>query len=129
MLSQKMLKEKLLVTYNINKKSNLKKLQKDMDDFDTVLYELIKGSKSRGWSPEPISHIVTQLKIVDKLWQSFHPIMSEQKLSKSDLANINKLNMKLLFEMNKAVKMYEEASDIYDKKLGKKRNNHENNLG
>jgi len=129
MLSQKMLKEKLLVTYNINKKSNLKKLQKDMDDFDTVLYELIKGSKSRGWSPEPISHIVTQLKIVDKLWQSFHPIMSKQKLSKSDLANINKLNMKLLFEMNKAVKMYEEASDIYDKKLGKKRNNHENNLG
>jgi hypothetical protein len=127
MLSQKMLKEKIMILYNINKKSNLKKLAKDMDDFQTVLHDLIKGSKKRGWSPEPIAHILTQLKIVDSIWKKFQPILLKDKLSKADMAKVNKLDMKLLFEMNKAVKMYEEASDIYDKKLGKKKSI--NNLG
>ena len=121
MLSQKMLKEKLLIMYNISKKSNMAKLDKDINDFSSVLHDLIKGSKKRNWSPEPITHILNQLKVVDNLWAKFRPILLKNKLSKSDMAKVNKLDMKLLFEMNKAVKMYEEASDIYDKKLGKKK--------
>ena len=127
MLSQKMLKEKLMVLYNINKAENLKALEKDKNDFETVLHDLMKGSKERGWSPEPITHILTQLKIVDAIWKKFKPILESNKLSKSDMAQVNKLDMKLLFEMNKAVKMYEEASDIYDKKIGKKKTH--SNLG
>ncbi len=119
MLSQKMLKEKLLSLYNINKASNNKKLQKDKSDFDTVLHDLMYGSKQRNWSPEAITHILTQLKLVESIWQRFEPIMDKTKLSKSDLANVNKLDMKLLFEMNKAVQMYQEASDIYKDKLAK----------
>jgi len=121
MLSQKMLKEKLMILYNINKKSNIKKLKKDMNDFKTVLHDLINGSKERGWSPEPITHILAQLKVVNNIWQKFEPILLTDKLSRKDMSKVNKLNMKLLFEMNKAVKMYEEASDIYDKKMGRKK--------
>ncbi len=127
MLTQKMLKEKLLIMYNIAKKSNTAKLDKDMSDFSGVLHDLIKGSKERNWSPEPITHILNQLKVVDRLWAKFRPILLKDKLSKSDMAKVNKLDMKLLFEMNKAVKMYEEASDIYDKKIGKKKTKY--NLG
>jgi len=127
MLSQKMLKEKLLILYNINKAKNQKKLEKDMQDFDTVLHALLYGSKEKGWSPEPITHIAAQLKKVEAIWKKFKPILKSQKLSKKDLSQVNKLDMQLLYEMNKAVKMYEEASDIYDKKLGKKRSR--NNLG
>ena len=127
MLSQKMLKEKLMILYNINKSENSKKLAKDISDFDTVLHDLMKGSKERGWSPEPITHILNQLKVVESIWKKFQPILNSKKLSKRDMAQVNKLDMKLLFEMNKAVKMYEEASDIYDKKLGKKKSG--NNLG
>jgi hypothetical protein len=127
MLSQKMLKEKIMILYNLNKASSLKKLDKDMSDFRTVLHDLMKGSKTRGWSPEPITHILEQLKIVDSIWKKFEPILKSSKVSKSDLSQVNKLDMKLLFEMNKAVKMYEEASDIYDKKIGKKKAI--NNLG
>jgi hypothetical protein len=121
MLSQKMLKEKIMIIYNLNKSINQQKLDKDISDFKTVLHDLINGSKKRGWSPEPIAHILAQLKIVDSIWKKFEPILKSPKLSKSDMAQVNKLNMKLLFEMNKAVKMYEEASDIYDKKIGKKK--------
>jgi len=121
MLSQKMLKEKLMILYKISKASNEKKLAKDVEDFDSVLHDLIKGSKERGWSPEPITLILNQLKKVETIWKKFKPILDSEQLSKEDLAQINKLDMKLLFEMNKAVKMYEEASDIYDKKLGKKK--------
>ena len=46
--------------------------------------------------------------------------MKKDKLSKTEFSSINKLDMNLLFEMNKAVKMYEEASDIYKDKLAKK---------
>jgi hypothetical protein len=127
MLSQKMLKEKIMILYNLNKGENEQKLKKDMDDFATVLHDLMKGSKERGWSPEPISYILAQLKIVDGIWKKFQPILLSSELSKSDMAQVNKLDMKLLFEMNKAVKMYEEASDIYDKKFGKKRT--DKNLG
>ncbi len=119
MLSQKMLKEKLLALFNINKTSNEEKLQKDISDFDSVLHDLIKGSKQRNWSPEAITHILSQLKRVNSIWQKFEPLMKKEKLSKDELNSINKLNMQLLKEMNKAVKMYEEASDIYKNKLAK----------
>jgi len=117
MLSQKMLKEKLLIMYKINAKDNISRLAVDMKDFNIVLHDLIKGNKARNWSPEPISHIVEQLKIVKSLWSKFKPLLLSKDLSKKDLKNFNNLNMKLLKNMNKAVKMYEEASDIYDKKL------------
>jgi len=117
MLSQKMLKEKLLIMYKINAKDNITKLAVDIKDFETVLHDLEKGNKKRNWSPEPIAHIVKQLKIVKSLWVKFKPLLLSKNLSRNDLKNFNILNMKLLKNMNKAVKMYEEASDIYDKKL------------
>jgi len=117
MLSQKMLKEKLLIIYNINKAKNQAKLKKDIEDFDTVLHELIYGSKKRNWSPEAITHILAQLKKVESIWKKFRPLLESNNLKKSDLSTINKINMQLLKEMNKAVKMYEEASDIYKDKL------------
>ncbi len=121
MLSQKMLKEKLLIIYNINKAQNQVKLKKDIEDFDTVLHDLIYGSKKRNWSPEAITHILAQLKKVDSIWKKFKPLLENKNLKKSDLKTINKLNMKLLNEMDKAVKMYQEASDIYKDKLAKNR--------
>ncbi len=120
MLSQKILKEKLLVLYNIQKSKNQPKLQKDVEDFDNVLHDLMYGSKKRNWGPESINHILKQLKIVESIWKKFKPLMYKDKLSKSELKSINKLNMKLLKEMDKAVKMYQEASDIYKDKLALK---------
>jgi len=99
MLTQKMTKELLLIANGIDAKANTENIKKTASLFDKTLNDLITGTKDAG--------IKTQLEVVKKLWADYSPIVTKPDTSAEALAKAEKLNIPLLKEMNKGVKMYE----------------------
>ena len=99
MLTQKMTKELLLVANGIDADANTANTKKTADLFEATLNDLIAGTKDAG--------IKTQLEVVQKLWADYAPIVKNVDTSDAALAKAEKLNIPLLKEMNKGVKMYE----------------------
>ena len=99
MLTQKMTKELLLVANGIDADANSANIKKTADLFETTLNDLIAGTQDAG--------IKTQLEVVQKLWADYAPIVKNVDISDASLAKAEKLNIPLLKEMNKGVKMYE----------------------
>ncbi len=109
MLTQKMTKEALLVKSGIEKKQNLEKLKKTRDLFDKTLKGLIQSDKSLKLKACKDEKVQKQLQRVLKLWKEF-----DSNIQKVIAANatdkvyqdIEKQNLILLKEMNKAVTLY-----------------------
>jgi hypothetical protein len=99
MLTQKMTKELLLVANNIDADANKENAKKTAGLFETTLNNLTSETKNDG--------IKTQLGVVKKLFDEYKPIITNLDISDEALNKANKLNIPLLKEMNKAVKMYE----------------------
>jgi nitrate/nitrite-specific signal transduction histidine kinase len=99
MLTQKMTKELLLVANGIDADANSANAKKTVALFDKTLKDLIAGS--------PDDKITAQLKVVQGLLADYQPIVENVDTSDAALAKAEKLNIPLLKEMNKAVKMYE----------------------
>ncbi len=99
MLTQKMTKELLLVANGIDADANTANTKKTADLFEATLNDLIAGTQDAG--------IKTQLGVVQKLWADYAPIVKNADTSDAALAKAEKLNIPLLKEMNKGVKMYE----------------------
>jgi len=105
MLTQKMTKEKLLVVKGEEKYGA--KLKETMNLFDDSLTLLIKGDSKKMISKPSNEKIITQLKIVSKLWSELKPLYEKKKNSAIELATIITKNPLLLKEMNSMVKMAE----------------------
>ncbi len=99
MLTQKMTKELLLVANGIDADANKENAKKTVALFEKTLNDLISGTKDDG--------IKKQLEVVKKLLAEYKPIIANVDTSDEALKKANKLNLPLLKEMNKAVKMYE----------------------
>jgi len=99
MLTQKMTKELLLVANGIDADANKENAKKTVALFEKTLNDLINGTKDDG--------IKKQLEVVKKLLAEYKPIIANVDTSSEALEKANKLNLPLLKEMNKAVKMYE----------------------
>jgi len=99
MLTQKMTKELLLVANGIDADANKANIKKTADLFENTLNDLIAGTDN--------GDIKAQLEVVKKLWADYAPIIKSVDVSDEALAKAEKLNMPLLKNMNKAVKMYE----------------------
>ena len=99
MLTQKMTKELLLVANGIDADANKANIKKTADLFENTLNDLIAGTDN--------GDIKAQLEVVKKLWAEYAPIIKSVDVSDEALAKAEKLNMPLLKNMNKAVKMYE----------------------
>jgi len=99
MLTQKMTKELLLIANGIDIDENKANIKKTADLFEKTLNELIAGTSDAG--------IKSQLSTVQKIWAEYSPIVKNADTSDAALAKAEKLNMSLLKESNKAVKMYE----------------------
>jgi hypothetical protein len=109
MLTQKMTKESFLIRSNIDKKENRKKLIKSSQLFDKTLKGLMSGDKSLELVAIKNKEIQTQLKEVETLWKPFYReikavISGDAKDSSYDM--LEKSNITLLKEMNKAVGLY-----------------------
>ena len=99
MLTQKMTKELLLVANGIDIDANKENLKKTANLFETTLKDLIANCKH--------DNVKKQLEVVAKLWGDYKGIIEKVDISEAGLKKAEELNMPLLKEMNKAVKMIE----------------------
>jgi nitrate/nitrite-specific signal transduction histidine kinase len=99
MLTQKMTKELLLVANGIDADANKANAKKTGELFETTLKGLTDKCKNED--------IKKQLESVAKLWANYKPIIEKADISDDSLKKAEELNMPLLKEMNKAVKMFE----------------------
>jgi nitrate/nitrite-specific signal transduction histidine kinase len=99
MLTQKMTKELLLVANGIDADANKANAKKTGELFESTLKDLTAKCKNDA--------IKTQLGVVAKLWEEYKGIIIKADTSDASLKKAEELNMPLLKNMNKAVKMYE----------------------
>ena len=108
MLTQKMAKEYLLLALGIEPKTNRARLQKTMALFDRTLNGLLDGDAEQELPGTKDAAIRAQLQKVMALWKQYRPML-KQPPRKADLAALEAMSLRILAEMNKAVKMYEES--------------------
>jgi hypothetical protein len=110
MLTQKMLKEYLLIAYGYEVRKNRQNLRKTIDLFDHTLQGLMNGDNDQGILRAPTPEIRTQLAIVEQLWDEFRaqlePFGRAGKPDPDAIANVAQQNLLLLEEMSKAATMY-----------------------
>ncbi|HIC78884.1 MAG TPA: hypothetical protein EYP02_06830 [Sulfurovum sp.] len=75
--------------------------------FDTTLTALIKGDDKLGMEAINDEKIQEQLQKVKKIWDEYRPIIVNVDTSKEGLIKAMRLNMTLLKEMDRVVKLYE----------------------
>jgi nitrate/nitrite-specific signal transduction histidine kinase len=107
MLTQKMTKELLLVANGIDPDTNKTALKKTVALFDRTLKGLLEGDPDLDLSGTQDPAIRKQLGVVQGLWAEYKPVLDAVDVSDAGLAKAARLNLPLLKEMNKAVKMYE----------------------
>ena len=105
MLTQKMSKEALFIAKGISVDANKASLAKTVALFGKTLKGLEVGDESLKLPATTNKDILAQLQVVAGLWTPF-----KSAIEKGDLAAINKENIPLLKNMNKAVGMYAKAS-------------------
>ncbi len=108
MLTQRMTKEFLLVTLGVDKETNRKNLEKTMALFDRTLKGLMNGDKEQGLPGTTDPAIRRQLEKVAALWEKFRTEL-KKPATPENLKTVATANLRLLKEMNAAVKMYERS--------------------
>jgi len=111
MLTQKMSKEFLLIAAGISVKENTINLQGTIALFERTLKGLRDGDEGQRLPGTPQKDIRAQLDIIEKHWKTFRPILQKKDYSIAQSKHVASLNLPLLKEMDKAVKMYEVLSD------------------
>nr|WP_048202629.1 methyl-accepting chemotaxis protein [Methanocaldococcus bathoardescens] len=118
MLIQKMTKEAFMIGSGHDEYR--KTLKETAELFDKTLNGLISGSEELGLPPAP-DKVKPQLLKVKQLWEPFYAKIKiiytknpDDPEFKEALDYLEKHNMELLAEMNKAVMLYQE---LYDKKI------------
>ena len=111
MLTQKMTKELLLVANGIDADANKANLGKTVALFERTLNGLLEGDRDLGLPGTKDQGIRDQLAVVQGLWGQYKPVLDAVDTSDAGLAKAAELNLPLLEEMNKAVKMYEQSAN------------------
>ncbi len=109
MLTQKMTKELLLIANGIDVEANRANLKSTVDLFERTLKGLRDGDAALGLPGTRDPAIRAQLDVVRKLWAEYKPVLDAVDTSPRGLALAARLNLPLLKEMNKVVKMYERS--------------------
>ena len=113
MLIQKMTKEALLIHANLEKDKSIKELEESSSIFNKTLKGLINGDKSLGLVKIDNQDISKELSSVDKLWRPFYKEIKNilsNRAKESSYQFLEKNNMALLEEMDRAVKLYSSLS-------------------
>ena len=108
MLTQKMAKEYLLAAYGIAPDANRAEMRKTIALFDQTLKGLLDGDPGRGLPGTKDPAIRAQLEKVVALWAQYRPMLQTPP-EKADLKALQTMSERILTEMNRAVKMFEES--------------------
>jgi hypothetical protein len=106
-ISQKMTKELLTIANRVDAKAYTENLKKTGELFDKTLTALIQGDKDLGLAGTKDEAIKKQLVKVKRLWSDYKEVISNADVSEEGLKKAIAINIPLLKNMNKAVKMYE----------------------
>ncbi|MEO8411263.1 MAG: type IV pili methyl-accepting chemotaxis transducer N-terminal domain-containing protein, partial [Propionivibrio sp.] len=115
MLSQEMSKEILLVALAHDADNNRSNVRNTASLFERTLKGLKDGDADLQLPPTTDAAIRAQLDKVEALWQQFKPLVdragavNSAPLSPEELAQLARLNLPLLKEMDHAVTLYEKA--------------------
>lgn len=114
MLTQKMTKEFLLASLKVDEEASKKLFHETSDLFNETLTRLLGGDAELSVPAPPTQEIRDQLNVVKELWVAFKAKVDGELQggapSQAALAEVARLNLSLLQEMNKAVGMYQAES-------------------
>ncbi len=114
MLTQRMTKLSLLVSSNIKKKDNIKRLKKFSSLYNQTLIAFKKGDKELNCTPIKTKAINEQIKVIEEKWDIFYKniknIIDGKDKSGKSLKYVINHNEELLKVSNELVKRYEKAN-------------------
>ncbi len=112
MLSQKSAKEFCFIAAYMNPSGNRAALEETVALFDSSMLTLREGDQWNGINAATDADVVAQLDVVDGLWapvrEIYTRVLRGEQPSKEDIEFVEAESDKVLFEMNKAVKMMQE---------------------
>ena len=108
-ISKKITEELLFIANRADAQIYKENLQKTGKLFDKTLVGLIKGDSDLGLQATKDDKILKQLKKVQELWAKYKMVIENADVSKAGLNKAIAINIPLLQNMNKAVKMYENS--------------------
>ena len=108
-ISKKLTEELLFIANRVDSQIYKKNLQKTGRLFDKILIGLIKGDSDLGLQATKDDKILKQLKKVQELWAEYKKVIDNADVSKEGLNKAITINMPLLKNMDKVVKMYENS--------------------
>ncbi len=126
MLSQKMAKEAQLVLRNVKPEENRANLTETMSLFDKTMKGLIAGDSELGLpGTQEDTPIYKQLMAVDKIWHAYKPILEKivsnnsysDEEREASIAEARRINLILLMNIHRTVKMYEQAAGLRSSSL------------
>jgi len=110
MLTQKMTKEALLISLEIDKEKNKENLIKTRKLFDQTLIGLKEGDETLELTKTEHKDILLQLAKVEALWSTFKVNVTAETMDTKTLLELAENNLGLLSSMNKVVSMYADVS-------------------
>lgn len=114
MLSQKMVKEMLLISLEIDTKKNRKRLKQSVELFTKTLDGLREGDKSLRLHPTNTLHISEQIDTVKLLFQEvefiFNRVIRGQEPSRDALFEVMEKSLAILESMDRVVEMFEDEA-------------------
>merc|ERR1719310_2147873 len=114
-LSQKMTKDALFIYFDWDKQKHLDSLQECLNVFDTTHQGLLKGITQIGLAPLAKRCTMWEMRKVTDLWEKFKPdvqfILDTEGATSERIRDIEKKNLYVLKEMNKAVALFVKDDD------------------
>ena len=112
MLTQKMLKEKLLIYYGIDPKRNEVRLKGSIILFEHGLQGLMEGEKRRGLVKITNKKIHAKLAELWDLWQKVAAIYRKKQISESEMHRLEQIEPKLLQKSDDVVSLVEHSLEL-----------------
>ena len=112
MLTQKMLKEKLLIHYGVDPKRNEVRLKGSIILFENGLKGLLKGEKRRGLVKITNKRIHAKLEEIWDLWQQAAPLYRKSSLSDDEVRKLEQIEPQLLKKSDEVVTLVEKSLEL-----------------
>jgi len=111
MYINKLVKERLLVEQNINKKANQKSLEQSIKDMDRLMKALKDGDKGLELNGTEDRKILDKLDISQKLWEEVKSLVQKKKLTDKDFKTLVKKNEDFIKAQTEVVKLTRASND------------------
>ncbi len=111
MYINKLVKERLLIKENINKKENQEKLKTTIKGMDRLMKALKDGDKELELNGTEDRDILEKLAISQKIWEEVKPIVNKKKLNKEDLSSLISKNEEFIKAHTEVVKLVRASND------------------